>query len=238
MATVSLKVLSGGAVQRGLESAANIFEKDTGHKIDIMFATAPAIRRKMESEESSPDVVLAPVPAIDELTKSGHVSAGSSAMIGCVKAGVVVRQGVPEPDISSSQSFKQEILDSHSLVYNEGSSGIFVEKLLEQLGVAEQAKAKTIRYPDAEGVMKHLAAGRTSKEIGFGQITAILLHAGRGLKLVGPLPREIENITTYAAGVSTRAQAPEVAQQFVRFLVKPPAREAFKAGGVDEPARR
>jgi molybdate transport system substrate-binding protein len=220
-----------------LESAANLFEQATGHKIVLTFATAPAIRRKMAGDESSPDVVLAPVPAIDELTKSGRVIAGSSALIGCVKAGVVVRQGAPEPDISTAQAFKQEILDSHSLVYNEGSSGIFVEKLLQQLGVADQAKAKTARYPDAEGVMKHLAASQTAKEIGFGQITAILLHAGRGLKLVGPLPKEIENITTYAAAVSTRALAAEVAQQFVRFLVTPLAREAFKTAGVDEPAR-
>ena len=230
---MSLKVLSGGAVQRGLESAANAFEKDTGHQIAITFATAPAIRRKIESEETSPDVVLAPVPTMDEFTKSGHVVAGSSAVIGRVRAGVVVRQGVPEPDISTAEAFKQEILDSRSLVYNEGSSGIFVEKLLEQLGVAEQAKAKTIRYPDAEGVMKHLPASRTSKEIGFGQITAILLHADRGIKLVGPLPREIENITTYAAGVSTRAQTPEVAQQFVRFLTTPAAIQVFKTNGVE-----
>jgi len=128
---------------------------------------------------------------------------------------------------------KQEILDSRSLVYNEGSSGIFVEKLLDRLGIAEEARAKTIRFSDAEGVMKHLAGSRTGREIGFGQITAILMRSDEGVKLVGPLPKEVENITVYAAGVSARAEAPELAHRFVRFLITPAAKAAFRSTGVD-----
>ena len=220
-------------MQRGLEAAAQAFEKESRHKVVLTFATAPVIRRKLESAESRPDVVLAPVETLAEFMRSGHVAAGSSAVVGSVKAGVVVRQDAPAPDISSAAAFKQEILDSQSLVYNEGSSGIFVEKLLDQLGVAAEAKTKTIRFPDAEGVMKHLAGSRTAKEIGFGQITAILMRADQGVKLVGPLPKEIENITTYAAGVSTGSQAPDLAQRFVRFLIAPATRAAFISTGVD-----
>jgi molybdate transport system substrate-binding protein len=230
---MTLSVLSGGAVQRGLEPNAEIFENQTGHEIVITFATAPAIRRKIENEENTPDVVIAPVAAMEDFAKSSRIVPSSSAIIGSVKAGVVVRQGAPEPDISTAEALRKEILASQSLVYNEGSSGIFVDKLLEQLGVADQVKAKTTRYPDAEGVMKHLANSRTEKEIGFGQITAILMRSDQGVKLVGSLPKEIENITTYAAGVSTKAQAPGLAQQFVRFLTTPTARESFTAAGVD-----
>jgi molybdate transport system substrate-binding protein len=230
---ITLKVLSGGAVQRGLEAAAQAFEKETGHKVVLTFATAPVIRRKVESAESRPDVVLAPVETLAEFMRSGHVAAGSSAVVGNVKAGVVVRQDAPAPDISSAAALKKEILNSQSLVYNEGTSGIFVDKLLEHLGVVEQAKVKTTRYPDAEGVMKHLAGSRAAKEIGFGQITAILMRADQGVKLVGPLPKEIENITTYAAGVSTGSQAPDLARQFVRFLITPVAGAAFRSTGVD-----
>jgi molybdate transport system substrate-binding protein len=81
--------------------------------------------------------------------------------------------------------------------------------------------------------MKHLAGSRAAKEIGFGQITAILMRADQGVKLVGPLPKEIENITTYAAGVSTGSQAPDLARQFVRFLITPVAGAAFRSTGVD-----
>jgi molybdate transport system substrate-binding protein len=230
---MTLRVLNGGAVQRGLEAAAQAFEKESGHKVVLTFATAPVIRRRLESGETAVDSILAPVEMLEEFMTSGRVVAGSSALVGKVKAGVVVRRDAVEPDISTAAALKNAILDSQSLVYNEGSSGIFVEKLLERLGIAEQVKAKTTRYPDADGVMKHLAASRTEKEIGFGQITAILMRSGQGVKLVGPLPREVANITTYAAGVSTNAEAPELAQRFVRFLTSPTASAMFKANGVE-----
>ena len=228
-----LKVLSGGAVQRGLETAAQAFEKETGHKVVLTFATAPAIRRRVESGEANADVLLVPIQTVEDFAASGHVATGSNAVIGSVKAGVVIRRGELEPDISTARALKDELIASESIVYTEGSSGIFVEKLLEQLGIAEEAKAKTIRFPDAEGVMKHLASSRTAREIGFGQITAILMRSDQGVKLVGPLPKEIENITTYAAGVSTGAEAPELAQRFVRFLATAAVRAAFKSTGVD-----
>jgi molybdate transport system substrate-binding protein len=228
-----LRVISGGAVQRGLEAAARAFEMETGHKVVLAFATAPAIRRRLESAETSADVILAPAETLEEFMTSGHVATGSSAVVGSVKAGVVVRRDAAVPEISTAAALKKEILDSQSLVYNEGSSGIFVEKLLDRLGVAAEAKAKTIRFPDAEGVMTHLAASRTEREIGFGQITAILMRADQGVKLVGPLPKEVENITTYAAGVSNGAEAPELARRFVRFLTTPLARGAFSSTGID-----
>ena len=228
-----LKVLSGGAVRRGLESVAQAFEKETGHKIVLTFATAPAIRRRVESGEANADVLLVPIQTLEDFAASGHVAAGSSAVIGSVKAGVVVRGDAPEPDISTAQALKDELIASESIVYNEGSSGIFVEKLLDHLGVAAEVKAKTIRFADAEGVMKHLAGSRAAREIGFGQITAILMRSDEGVKLVGPLPKEVENITTYAAGVSARAEAPELARRFVRFLITLSANAAFRSTGVD-----
>jgi molybdate transport system substrate-binding protein len=229
----ALKVLSGGAVQRGLVSLAKAFEDETSHKIIFAFATAPVLRRRLARDEGAFDIVVAPLPLMKEVEPTGFIIAGSSAVIGGVRAGVVVRENSSEPDISSAEALKKEILASRSLVYNEGSSGIFVEKLLERLGVAEQAKAKTTRVPDAEAVIRHLASSTVEKEIGFGQITAILAHFGRGVKLVGPLPKEVENVTVYAAAVSAKTNAPEVAAQFIRFLVTPSAKEAFKATGVE-----
>lgn len=220
-------------MQRGLETAAQAFEKETGHKVVLTFATAPAIRRQVESGEANADVLLVPIQTVEDFAASGHVAAGSSTVIGSVKAGVVVRRDAPEPNISTAQALKAELIASESIVYTEGSSGIFVEKLLNHLGVAAAVRAKIIRFADAEGVMKHLAGSRAAREIGFGQITAILMRSDQGVKLVGPLPKEIENITTYAAGVSTKAEASELARRFVRFLTTPAAKAAFRSTGVD-----
>jgi molybdate transport system substrate-binding protein len=233
MLNVELSILSGGAVQKGLEGAARLFYEETGYRVNISFATAPVLRRKIENQEATPDIVIAPAELTAEFEEKGHTAAGSRAVIGSVKAGVVVRSGAPRPDISTAETLKKEILACQSLVYNEGSSGIFVEKLLDRLGIAEEVKAKTVRLPDADAVMKHLAQSTVEKEIGFGQLTAIVLRSDQGVTLVGPLPKEIENSTTYAAAVSSRSHAQELAQGFVNFLITPPAQAAFKANGVE-----
>ena len=63
------------------------------------------------------------------------------------------------------------------------------------MGLYEQIAKKTTRYPDAGAVMEHVLKGK-GKEIGFAPVTEILLHATSGLRLVGPLPAEVQNYTS------------------------------------------
>jgi molybdate transport system substrate-binding protein len=228
-----MKVLSAGAVQRGLETAANAFQKETGRQIALAFATAPVIRSKVENQDLALDLAIAPLEAIRQLERKGLITSGSSVVVGKVRAGVAVRRGDWQPDISTAQKLKEELIACDAIAYTQGSSGIFAEELIQRFGMGETIKEKTSRFADAEAVMKFLGAGAHKRAIGFGQVTAILLHAGKGVQLVGSLPKEVESITTYAAGMLTRAEAPEPAQQFLKFLLTPRARAAFQAAGVD-----
>ncbi len=53
------------------------------------------------------------------------------------------------------------------------------------------------------------------KEIGFMPVAQILNCRGRGLQLVGPLPADIQNYTTYAAEPASKSEG---GLAFVRFL--------------------
>jgi len=55
---------------------------------------------------------------------------------------------------------------------------LFVEGLLERLGLAEQTKAKTMRYAGSE-MLEHVING-TGKELAFSPVTEILLYVARG----------------------------------------------------------
>jgi molybdate transport system substrate-binding protein len=57
----------------------------------------------------------------------------------------------------------------------------------------------------------------------------------KGVVLVGPLPKEIQNTTTYAAGLSAAAQNKEAAQALIKMFSGPAAASVFKAKGM-EPA--
>jgi molybdate transport system substrate-binding protein len=225
-----IKVLSAGALEPGMKAAAAEFQKSSGHSVNLAFNTAPQIRKRIADGEVH-DVVVAPPAVIDEFAKSGKVGQ-DRANVGRVGMGVAVRPGAPAPDIASPEALKKSVLDAESLVFNRASTGIYLENLLKKMGVYDQVEKKTTRYDDAAAVMEHVLKGK-GREIGFAPITEILLHRDRGLRLVGPLPAEVQNYTAYAAGVMAGAPATAAAQEFVRYLGTPAAKKVFVAAGIE-----
>ena len=51
--------------------------------------------------------------------------------------------------------------------------------------------------------------------------------------LVGPLPKDLQKLTTYSGGVATKATNPEVARAFMAFLVRPAFKPRLAAAGLD-----
>lgn len=227
-----ISVLSAGAIEPGLKAAAAAFEKQTRHVVNITFNTAPALRQRMEGNPAF-DVVIAPPAVIGEFAAVGKL-AETRANVGRVGMGVAVREGAPLPDISSAQALKRSVLDAESLVFNRASTGLYLESLLKKMDVYSQVEARTTRYPDGAAVMEHLIRGNgpgAAREIGFGAMTEILLYQGKGLKLVGPVPAEVQNYTAYTAAPLAFSVQPALAQQFVAFLAGP-GKPLFVAAGV------
>ena len=231
-ATTDIKVISGGAFKQVLNALAEQYEKTSGSKLDLTYRTVGQHLKLIESGEETFDVAVLTPEAIDGLIKNGKVVAGSRADLARTGVGVVVKAGAPLPDISSVEAFRRTLLAAKSVAYIDpaagGSSGIYVGKLLERLGIAAavNAKAKLIH---GGAVADHIAAGEA--EIGVHQISEIL--AVKGAVLVGPLPADIQNFTVYAAGIGTAAK--HGASALVKFLAGPHAGPIIKAKGM-EPA--
>jgi len=225
-----IRVLSAGAVEPGLKAAAAAFQKQSGHSVNIAFNTAPEIRKRIGAGEGF-DVVIAPPAALDEFAGAGKVAA-ERANLGRVGMGVAVRPGAPVPDISSSDALKRSVLEADSIVFNRASSGIYFENLLKKMEIYERVQAKSTRYADGAAVMEHVLKGK-GREIGFGPVTEILQHREKGLKLVGPLPAEVQNYTSYSAAPMTAAANAELARSLVRYLGSAEAKALLAAAGVD-----
>lgn len=229
-AAAEIKVLSAGAVEPGLKAAAAAFQKSSGHQVSITFNTAPQIRKRLESGEVH-DVVLAPPAVIEEFAKAGKL-AQERANVGRVGLGAAVRPGAPAPDLSSAETLKKSVLEAESIVFNRASTGLYFENLLKKMGIYGEVEKKTTRYADGASVMEHVLKGK-GREIGFGPITEILLHKAQGLRLVGPLPPEVQNFTSYTATVMNGAKSTAAAQEFVRYLGTPAAKALFTAAGIE-----
>jgi molybdate transport system substrate-binding protein len=222
-----INVLSGAAVEPGLVTAADLFRERASHSVKITFATTPEIRRLIGAG-ATPDVVIAPHGALDELVKSGTVDGAARVSLGRVGVGVVIRDGAPKPDISTTDALKRAVLDADAVIYNRASSGLYVEGLLQRLGLAEHIQSKTKRYSGTD-MVEPLANGK-GKEIGFMPVAQILNCRGRGLQLVGPLPADIQNYTRYAAEPAPKSEGGLV---FVRFLGTAEVKRIFASAGIE-----
>jgi molybdate transport system substrate-binding protein len=228
-----IKVMHGGAFTQVITAIVLEFEKATGSKVTLTRDTVGALVKRIEDGEAFDLAVLTP-EAIDDLIKKGKVVAGSGANLARVGVGVVVKEGAPRPDISTVDAFKKALLAAKSVAYIDpqagGSSGIYVADLLVKLGVADAVKPKTVLIHGG-AVAEHIASGEA--ELGIHQISEIL--PVKGITLVGPLPREIQNYTTYSAGRGAGAKDIEVVKSLVGFLTDAKAAAILKDKGMDPP---
>ena len=116
----------------------------------------------------------------------------------------MVREGATLPQIATVDEFKDALLGAESLVYNQASTGTYLETLFDRLGIAAQLAAKTTRYPDFAAVLDHVSNGK-GREVGLGATTVIIENDGKGVKFAGPLPEEIQNYTAYESAVRPHA---------------------------------
>jgi molybdate transport system substrate-binding protein len=207
------------------------FRRETGDEVKVTFATAPTIRKRLSSGEIA-DVLIAPPELLDGVEKAASIGTADRNVVGRIGVGVAVRDGSPMPKIATVDEFKQSLLSADSIVYNQASTGIYLESLFERLGIGVQLKAKTTRYADFAAVRDHVAGG-TVNEIGLGATTVIIESASKGLKFVGPLPAEIQNYTTYAAIVTADTQVRNAAVALLQYLTSPKAKTIFISVGIE-----
>ena len=226
-----VRVLSPSAMHSSLEALAAAHRKQSGDEVKLAFETAPAMRKKLAAGETA-DVIIVPPAAMAEIVKMGKAVPEGHYDLGRVGVGVAVRADSPVPDISTTEALKRSLLSADSVAYNRASSGMYVERLMEKLGLAEPLKAKTVRHHDVLESFTHLLAGK-GREIGFGGMTEIVRWRDKGVRLVGPLPADIQNYTVYTAALATEPLNPEGARAFLKFLASPAARAIFTSYGVD-----
>jgi molybdate transport system substrate-binding protein len=225
-----IKVLTAGAYKQVVLALQPAFEKQTGHKLIVDNGTVGQLVKRIDAGEAFDVVVVSP-GAIDDLAKKGKVAAGSRVVLARVGVGVMVKEGAPRPDVSTVDAFKKSLLAAKSVAYIDpasgGSSGIYLAGLFAKLGIADQLKPKA-KLINGGYVAEHIAKGEA--EIGIHQISEIL--PVKGVTLVGPLPAEIQNYTTYAAGVDAASKASEPANALIKVLSGPAAEPVLKSRGM------
>jgi molybdate transport system substrate-binding protein len=226
-----VRVISPSAMHSSLDLLVEAYRKQSADEIMLTFETAPMLPKRLAAGQVA-DIIIVPPPRMDDVITMGKASPEGRFELGRVGVGVLVRSNAPVPDISTTEALKRSVLEADSVVFNRASSGLYVERLMEKLGLAESIKAKTVRHPDAQEQFTHILNGK-GREIGFGGLTEIARWSDKGLKLVGPLPADIQNYTVYAAALAAAPQNPVGARAVFKFLASPEAKAILKSNGVD-----
>ena len=227
-----IKVMSAGAVKTMVAALGAEFERESGNKLDLNFGTAGSLRERIKNGEVA-DLVVLSESAIAELVEMDLLVPGTAIDLGRTVTGVIVRDGMPEPDISTPEAFTEALLQASSVAYTDpkagGSGGIMFAALLQRLGIADEVNKKAVLGKGGHDVAVSIAEGRA--QLGTTFISEAL--PVRGIKVIGPLPGPLHNTNTYTAAIHAGAPSRAGAEAFLRRLTDPSTRGRWSVAGLE-----
>jgi molybdate transport system substrate-binding protein len=228
-----IRILSGGAAQGLVQALAPQLKAETGCGVDGTFGAVGAMRDKLLAGVPA-DLLVLTQALIAELTRQGHVVAGSAADVGVVRTAIAVRSGDPVPAVRDAGELREAMLAADAVYFPDpelATAGIHFARVLERLGVHGRLAGRLRTFPNGATAMGAMAAARGGRPIGCTQVTEILNTPG--VTLAGPLPKELELATVYTAGVCTRARHPSEARRFAAMLTADAARPLRERAGFE-----
>jgi molybdate transport system substrate-binding protein len=228
-----ITVLCAGAVEPIVQALDMKFETTTGNTIILRVDTVGGMLRRIASGQTF-DVVMASAAALDELTKEGKIAPDSRVKLANIGIGVGIKTGAKAPDISTVAAFKASMLAASKVAYIDpasgGSSGIYVGKLFQTLGIADAIAPKSVL----------VKGGLAAKAVLDGQADLVVqqiseINAVPGITVVGKLPAEIQHLTPYAGAVSATSIDPVAAKAFLAVMSGPLAPPVLAAHRMDQP---
>ena len=230
MASAPIKILTSMATKDALSALAAEYPQAAIQPIDIESVGGVKAAERVRAGEVL-DVIVLAANVIDGLIADGKVMPGSRHDFASSGVTVCVRAGASKPDISSAEAVKRAIIAAKTVCYSTGPSGVYLEKLFEQWGIADVVKAKLVIAPPGVPVGGFVAEGKG--EIGFQQLSE-LIHLP-GIDIVGGLPDEIQKRTTFSAGIPVTCKNVEATRALLGFMVSPAAAASKRKNGM-EPA--
>jgi molybdate transport system substrate-binding protein len=100
-----IKVLAAGGMRPGLNAAAKVFREQTGVEVKFTYEPPVDLGKRVAGGETA-DIVVSSPAIVADLAKAGKVLSDRQMHLGRVGVGVVARDGVPLPDVSSVPALK------------------------------------------------------------------------------------------------------------------------------------
>jgi molybdate transport system substrate-binding protein len=211
--TTILKLLSSMAPREALLAAIALYQQSHAITLRAEAAGGVDVARRIAAGEAV-DIVVLSSDAIDKLIQEGHLSADSRTDLMNSEIAVAVPAGSEHPSLADENAVKNAVVAAASVSYSTGPSGRYLEKLFARWGILESLRPRIIVPPPGVPVARLVASGEV--KLGFPQLSE--LRGAPGIDVVGPLPAQIQQVTTFTAALTTTGSQTDSASAFLAFL--------------------
>lgn len=229
---VNLKLLTTGAFKPVVLEVVPLFEKLSGHKVQVDNDTAGGINQRLSRGEAF-DVVVLPQKALATYIGAKIIIDDSITPLAKVGIGMAAQLSVLRPDISNVEAFRRTLLRARSVAYIDpgsgGTSGIYLRQLFVNLGIGPEMERKSILVNGGLAAQR-VASGQA--ELALQQWSEIVVVPG--VQLIGPIPTQVQSYTVYSGAVSARAKDVDAAAALLEALAGADA-SVLKRKGMEAP---
>jgi molybdate transport system substrate-binding protein len=224
-----IKLMCPAPMRTTITALVEQFEHKSSHKVTIVHTPSKTIIERITAGENF-DVSILTAEATDGLIKQGKIARRADYARSSI--GLGVREGSPKPDVSSVEGVKRSLLAVKRFARNEGAeSGKHMLAVFDKLGIADEMKAKTKAMPVGTGYVAELVV-RGEADMAAQQMPELKAVAGID---ASPLPKELQQIIVFSAGLSAKPGDPKAAQELLEFLTSAEAAPVLKSKGLDPP---
>jgi molybdate transport system substrate-binding protein len=223
----TLRVLSSMAGRKLLGDSIAKFEATSQHRVSLECVGGVDAAKRVRAGEPL-DVVVLAREVFDDLIGAARIAPGSRVDLWVSAIGVAVRAGAARPDISSAAAVEAAVVAARRVGYSTGPSGQYLAKLFASWDADGGLKDRITVAPPGVPVGSLVARGDI--ELAFQQLSEL---GGEGIEVLGPLPPEIQMITTFSGGVALSSAQPDAARELLAFLGSPALRGLKQAHGMD-----
>lgn len=231
-----LRVMISGGFSGAYKQVLPEFEKAQGVTVTTLSGASqgsgPLTIASQLRNGASVDVVILSREGLTELMKEGRIIAGTDADLATVPIGAAVKAGMPKPDVSTVEAFKQSLLKAKVVAIPASTSGIFLrDKVFPQLGIADKINVKVTERGSQAAAM----AASGEADIVVQPISELV--SVPGLAYAGRIPNELQLIQVFASAVVKGSSQVEMGRKLIGFLASDRAKAAMEKNGMDPVAK-
>jgi molybdate transport system substrate-binding protein len=229
----TLKLLTTGAFKPAALDIVASFERQTGHKVNVVNDTAGALRQRVAGGEKF-DVLVLTQEGLDGLVGTKKIDDASITPLAKVGIGVGVPLSAPQPDIANVEGLRRTLLAARAVAYIDpasgGTSGIYLARLFQTMGITPEIAKKAVLVRGGAAAER---VARGDADIALQQASEIKMVPS--VKFAGLLPEQIQNYTTYSGAIAADTAVLLAATALLAAFSDPSADAILKRRGLEMP---